>query len=160
MRRMPFMVVAFWAAFCSALAAADRPAEIPPAEVPADKTAADQQAMQGRWFREAANRQGAIFRIEKLIDGTRDTITEFDANGNTIHSHTGTFKLTLDGSVRLFTFSNITVTAGPNLGAHIPGPGSFIYKLDGDTLYEFQGLLEGDRRPLAVYVWKRVKNNP
>ena len=160
MRPMPWMIVAFCTALCTALSAADRPAARPPAEPPADKTAADQQAMQGRWTREEANRQGAVFRFEKLIDGNHDTLTQFDANGNTIHSHTATFKLKLDGNVRVFTFANLVVTAGPNLAAQVPGPHSYVYKLDGDTLYEIQGVLEGDRLPPFLRAWKRIKSNP
>jgi hypothetical protein len=160
MRGTLVRAAALWTMLCVALLAADRPAKPSVNDPPADRTAGDHQAMQGRWYREATNPQGAVFRIEKVIDGHRDTITHFDANGNTIHSHSGTFKLSLEGNVRIFTFSNITVTAGPNLGAQIPGPGSFAYKLEGDTLYEIQGLLTTDSRPLLAFAWKRIKNNP
>ncbi len=160
MRQSLFLIAALYVALGSALPAADRPAEKPGAVVPADKTAADLQAMQGRWTREYTNRQGAVFRNEKTIDGNRDTVAELDANGNTIYSHTATFKLTLDGNVRTFTFSNFVVTAGPNLGAQIPGSRSFIYKLDGDTMYEIWGVLDSDRKPPLIYVWKRVTEKP
>jgi hypothetical protein len=142
------------------LVAADRPAQLPPTNPADDPAAADLQAMQGRWTREFANRQGAPIRLDKLIDGNRDTVDEFDANGNKIRSHSATFKLKLDGSVRIFTFSNLVVTAGPDLGAQFPGPTSFLYKIDGDTMYEVWGLLEGNKNPPLVFIWKRQKDKP
>jgi hypothetical protein len=160
MRRMVLITVAVFSVLGATLVAADRPAKLPPANPAADPTAADLQAMQGRWSREAANRQGAPLRFEKLIDGNRDTVDEFDANGNKIRSHSATFNLKHEDSVRIFTFANLVVTGGPVLGAQFPGPASFIYKLDGDTMYEVWGLLEGNKNPPLVFVWKRNKNNP
>ena len=160
MRRMPLMIVACCAGLCSAVAAADRPAEQLATETPPEKTFADLHAMQGRWTREFTNRQGAVFRGEKTIDGNRDSVTELDANGNRVYAHICTFELKIDGKVRILTFSNVAVTAGPNLGARIPGPRSFIYKLDGDTMYEIWGLLDGDTGPPLIYAWKRIKDKP
>jgi hypothetical protein len=160
MRRTPWLAVACWLVLSLTSIAADRPAESLPENPPADPTAADLQGMQGNWTREFTNRQGAPMRLEKLIDGNRDTVDEFDTNGNKIRSHSANFKLKLEGSVRIFTFSNLVVNAGPDLGAQFPGPTSFIYKLDGDTMYEVWGLLDGNKNPPLVFVWKRNKNNP
>ena len=127
-------------------------------EQSAEKAVADDlQAMQGRWVRQYANRQGAVFRVERDVDGGTDTLTEFDANGNVVHSHGSTFQLKHDGGVRVLTFSNLTVTAGPHNGLQQPAPASFLYRLEGETMFEVWGLLEGDRRPPSIIVWQRPK---
>lgn len=158
MPRATLIAVGICMIAAAALAAADRPVEKPPAEARPDAAAVDSQRMQGRWAREFTNPQRAVFRVEKVIDGNRETVTTFDTNGNTIESHTDNFQLKLDGNVRVFTYSNYVVTAGRNLGAQIPGPRSYLYKLDGDTLHEVWGLLEGDRLAPVAFAWKRVKN--
>ena len=127
---------------------------------PAEKTAEDDlKTMQGRWTREYVNPQGAPFRVEKLIDENRDGVTHFDAMGNAIHAHQATFKLRREGEVRIFTYSNLEIVAGANTGAKQPGPASYIYRLEGDLLFEFHGALDGDRTPPTIIVWKRVKKS-
>lgn len=155
MPRITLIAVAVYTSCVAVVAAADRPMDRPAADGAA---ALDQQRMQGRWTREFTNPQRAVFRVEKVIDGNRETVTTFDTNGNTIESHTDNFQLKLDGRVRVFTYSNYVVTAGPNLGAQFPGPSSYLYKLDGDTLHEVWGLLEGDRAAPIAFAWKRIKN--
>src|SRR5688572_18133859 len=66
------------------------PKPIAPADGAKSPDAADLEAMQGLWVYHAANAAGVKIRIEKSIDGNSDTVTHFDANGNTIHAHAST----------------------------------------------------------------------
>jgi hypothetical protein len=128
-----------------------------PADADAAKATADLMAMQGVWTREMKNAQGAVLRVEKRVDRKHETLMMFDSNGNTIYAQTDNFELTLENGIRRFTFRDLVVTAGPDQGGKRPGPESFQYRLEGDTLYEVWGLIEGDRRPLSLFVWKRPK---
>lgn len=121
---------------------------------------ADLEAMQGLWVREYKNPAGALYRVEKLVEGDRDTVTHVDQNGNVIHAHQSDFKLERSGRVRIYTFSNSTAIAGPNIGGQRAGPESYVYRLQGKTMFEVWGLLEGDRRPLGVLVWKKEQGKP
>ena len=128
-----------------------------PPDSEATKAAADLVAIQGVWTREMKNAQGAVFRVEKRVEGKRETLVMIDSNGNTAYAQTNKFELTLENGIRRFTFRDLVVTAGPDQGGKRPGPESFQYRLEGDTLYEVWGLIEGDRRPLALIVWQRPK---
>lgn len=123
----------------------------------ADATAADLKAMQGRWVREFTNRNGAVLHAEKLVTDCHGIVTETDPSGNVIHSHNGDFKLQREAGVRLVKFQNATVTAGPDTGARQQGTSSFLYRLDGDTMYEVWGLCDGDATLPTIIVWRRAK---
>ena len=118
---------------------------------------ADLDAMQGLWTYSAANAAGVKIRIEKSVDGNSDTVTHFDANGNTIHAHASTFELKRHGPLKIFTILNSTVIAGPDQGRQRPGNRSYVYRIEGDNLIECWGLLETDRGPPKVILWTRPK---
>jgi hypothetical protein len=145
--------------------AADSPRpELPRAEparkdaAPADEAAQeDLAAMQGTWTYDFTNSAGAVFRVEKVVVDGRDTVAHYDQQGNLIHSHVSTFELKRHGPFRVFTILGTAVTAGPNTGEKRPAPRSFTYRIDGDKMIEAWGLLETDRGPPRVIVWKRVR---
>jgi hypothetical protein len=118
---------------------------------------ADLKAMQGRWTYQVKNAAGVPIRIEKAVDGTSDTVTHFDANGNVIHAHASTFELKRQGPLRIFTIKTQNVIAGPNQGMQRPVPRSFIYRIEGNDMIECWGLLETDRGPATLIYWNRVK---
>ena len=96
-------------------------------------------------------------RVEKTVTDNRGEVSEFDPNGNLFHASTSNFKLSQEGQVRVYTFSNYVVTAGPNAGAQMQGSKSFLYRIDGDKMFEVWGMREGDREPPATYLWERAK---
>jgi hypothetical protein len=81
--RIALIAVAVYTSCVAVVAAADRPIDRPAADGAA---ALDQQRTQGRWTREFTNPQRVLFRVEKVVDGNRETVTTFDTNGNTIES--------------------------------------------------------------------------
>jgi hypothetical protein len=123
---------------------------------PVDPTAADLQAMQGIWQREYRTPQG-IIRVEKTVSGERDLVTEYDADGKVIHAHAAKFTLKESSGVRVFTFSEYVATAGAGAGQPWVGPTSYLYRIDGDLMYEAWGLIDGDRSAPSVASWKRLK---
>src|SRR5262249_2869290 len=120
----------------------------------------DLKEIQGRWFYEYANRAGVKMRVEKQGDGMNDTVTEYDAQGNTIHTQTSTFGLRRHGPLRVFTILQSVVTAGPQMGAQRQGNRSYVYRVEGDRFIEAWGLLEGDRGLPTIIVWKKVAPAP
>lgn len=52
--------------------------------------------------------------------------------------------LALTGRLRIFTFFNNVITAGPQKGQIDKAPTSFVYRVTGDTFFEVNGLLIGD----------------
>jgi hypothetical protein len=154
--RIVLFVALLGCGISAALAADQKDAvELPKAVV--DPLEADLKIMQGRWVREVKNPQGAVFLIEKQISGNRDTITELDPNGNVIHSHGSDFKLSQEGSVRVYTYSNQVVTAGPKTGAQQLAPSSFLYRVNAERFVEVWGLRDGDPQVLNIFIWQRPK---
>ncbi len=139
---------------CLALAA-DRKQAVEPADKAVDPLEQDLKVMQGRWLREEKNTAGQVIRIEKLIDGDQDTNTHMDPNGNVIHAHSSNFKLSREGGVRVFTFNNLVVTAGPKIGTRQQKPESFLYRVNSTKLVEVWGLRDGDAEVLNVFIWRR-----
>jgi hypothetical protein len=58
-----------------------------------------------------------------------------------VEAHSSVLEVERRGPVRVLTFFNSVVTAGPRKGATPPGPLSYIYRLEGDTFTEVWGLL-------------------
>jgi len=114
--------------------------------------------LQGTWelTRRAGNR---TMRSIKVINGNKTTLTRYTEDGDVFWAHTSEFRLTITGKVRVFTFFNLEVTAGPSKGAKTEQRSSFIYRVDDDSLAEARGLLvdQGEEEPRLV-IWKRVKD--
>jgi hypothetical protein len=109
----------------------------------------DLKALQGTWERTQVlpgqpGPQGG--RVVKEVKGNRETVTSYDASGAETYAHAVEFRLEREGNVRVFTFFNREVTAGPAKGQKVAEPASYIYRLRGDTLEEVWGFLPGQER--------------
>lgn len=114
------------------------------------------QEIQGAWEQVGKTRDGRQLRVLKEIDRTRETVTVIDKGGNLLHSHTVDIEVKTFGKVKIFTYRNYTVIAGPHTGQTRPGA-SYIYRVVGDTFREVTGFLEGDSGKPGIVIWKRVK---
>ena len=123
----------------------------------ADDNADEMKRLQGRFERTYANAAGTIFRVVKDVTGDQSVVTSYDDVGNVIEAHTSTFKIEKRGPVRVFSFFNLIVTAGPQKGAVEFATRSYIYRIDGDMIGEAWGLLDGDDSPPRMLYWRRVK---
>jgi len=123
-----------------------------------DDNAAELKRVGGRFERHFQNAAGITFRSVKDVDGDQSTVTTYDDVGNVIESHGSTIKVEKRGPVRVLSFFNLAVTAGPNKGHVELGTSSYIYRMEADVFTEVWGLLEGDDSPPRMFQWKRVKD--
>jgi hypothetical protein len=125
----------------------------------ADGGAKDDLArVQGRWERQARAEENAPYRrVTKEVQGSRETVTYYDADGKVLRQHRVDVKLSKTGDVGVFTFSNMEVTEGEGKGQTAPGSMSYLYRVVGDQFREVWGLLPDDDQEPSVIVWTRVK---
>jgi hypothetical protein len=115
------------------------------------------ESLAGRFERTVANEAGTMFRIVKDVAGDQSTVTTYDDVGRVVMAHTSTIKVEKRGDVRVLTFFDLKVTAGPGKGSEQKGPQSYVYRLHNDIFAEAWGLLEGDTSPPRIIYWKRQK---
>jgi len=123
-----------------------------------DDNAAELKRIGGRFERFFQNAAGTTFRALKEVDGDQSSVTTFDDVGNVVESHGSTIKVEKRGGVRVLSFFNFVVTAGPNKGHVELGTSSYIYRMEGDTFTEVWGLLDGDDSPPRMFQWRRIKD--
>ena len=162
--RLHILVVVLAALLAGAdlVAAADKPA--------GDKAVKEDLAkIQGKWktTREfdptGQGPGGKMHRWTKEIDGNKETITIARKDGEVVAAWTVDIKVSRTGLVRIFTFTNVRVTAGPRKGETFlkDQEVSYIYTVKGDTFAEAQGFLgsandtEAKGEP-TLTLWKRV----
>ena len=123
----------------------------------ADENADELKRLQGRFERTFKNTAGTMFRSVQDIAGDQSAVTTYDDAGNIVAAHSATIKTEKRGSIRVLSFFNLLVTAGPDKGHTEPGTSSYIYRLDGDVFSEAWGLLEGDNSPPRILYWRKMK---
>lgn len=121
----------------------------------------DFEALQGTWERThvlPGQLGPQVGRVVKEVKGNRETVTVYDKDGKQTYAHAVEFRLERQGSVRVFTFFNREVTAGPTKGQKVTEASSYIYRLRDDTFEEVWGFLPGqEKRELLAAKWRRVK---
>jgi uncharacterized protein (TIGR03067 family) len=121
---------------------------------------ADLAALQGRW--EQVKTSGPTppkMKTVKEVSGDTETVYRYDADGKLLQAAKATIKLSESGGVRVLTFSGGEVIDGLGKGRKQPEAMSYIYRLDGDELYEVGGLLTAEKYSQDVpYLakWKRM----
>jgi hypothetical protein len=123
----------------------------------ADDNADELKRLQGRFERTFRNEAGTMFRAVTEMAGDQSTVTTYDDGGQVVESHRSTFKVEKRGPVRVLSYFNVAVTAGPAKGHQDPATRSYLYRLEGDVFTEVWGLLEGDVRPPHMFHWRRIK---
>ena len=115
------------------------------------------KAVQGKWVRYQTTANGPV-KIVKEHKGQRTIATGYDDKLNVIYSHESEFKIEQSGKVRIFTFFNRTITAGPNAGQKIKEPVSFVYRVAENRFIEVHGVLDGDNNLPNMIIWDRIKD--
>ncbi len=123
----------------------------------ADEKADELKRVMGRWEHTFTNKAGTQFRVVKDVFEDSDTVTTYDDMGNVVTAHRSQFKIEKRGPVRVFSFFNSVVTAGPDKGEQRFETNSYIYRAEDDYFIEVWGLLDGDPNPPRILAWKRVK---
>ena len=130
------------------------------AQAQQDDTAADLKRLEGRFERTFTNPAGTVFRSVKDVADGKSAVVTYDDVGNVIEAHESEYKIQRHGPVRVFSFFNVVVTAGPSKGQRHLETNSYIYRIEGDTIIEAWGLLENDPNPPRMFTWKRIKTAP
>lgn len=115
------------------------------------------KAVQGKWVRHQNTANGPV-KIVKEHKGQRTILTAYDDKENVIYSHESEFKIERSGKVRIFSFFNRTITAGPNAGQKNQEPISFVYRVAEKRFIEVHGVLEGDTNAPNMIVWERIED--
>jgi len=117
------------------------------------------EKLQGQWEREIRPEEKVTYkRVLKTISGNRETVTYYGENGEIQREHEVEFRLERQGPVKIFTFYNQEITAGPEKGTKVEGSRSYIYRLTDDTFDEVWGFLpDQEKRPIYYSVHRRVK---
>jgi hypothetical protein len=130
-------------------------AELPSKSNVAD-TAEEFAKVQGKWFRTVATENGMV-KVVKEHKGNETILTFYDPMGNVAAGKKSEFRLEKTGRVRIFTFFNNVVTAGPQKGLTDKEPQSYIFKVTDDSFFEVRGLLVGEEVDPVAITWKRLK---
>lgn len=160
-----FLLAAIASAGCSPTAsapkqeAAVKPEVKPPATQPNNQLANDLRRIQGTWEREVRPEEKVPYtRVVKQVEGNRERVTYYNADGSVWRAHEVDFRLERQGRVKVFTFFNHVVTDGPDKGKQTPEPKSFIYRVTNNTFDEVWGFLpEQNTRTISYHVHKRVR---
>lgn len=115
------------------------------------------KAVQGKWVRHLNTATGPV-KVVKEHNGQRTIVTGYNDKLNVIYSHESEFKVEQSGKVRIFTYFNRTITAGPNAGQKIKEPVSFVYRVAENRFIEVLGVLDGDTNAPNMIIWDRIKD--
>ena len=107
----------------------------------------DLEILQGRWERVTGGQKPG--REVLLIEKDCETLTLEQEDGSVIRTLTAKIELERTGDVGIYNRTEITLTAG-SLPPNFTKSQSFIYKVEGDLLYEVTGLLHGRTGSRAV----------
>jgi hypothetical protein len=133
----------------------DKAAEEKPAP---EKLAKDPLAdIQGSWQMEQKGPDGAVYRMVKTVTGKKQSVFYYKG-GDLVSAHSVDFEIKRAEQVMVFTYRNLTLTAGPGKGAIEKRSISCLYRINRDKMYIVFGLMEGDEMPFSVEVFERVKD--
>ena len=130
-------------------------AEVPPSVTSEREASNELGEVQGKWIRTMKIDSGT-YTIVKEHKGNKTTVTIFDAAGKIVTERKSEFRLEKTRNVRIFTFFNNVITAGPQKGQMDKEPKSYIYRVTGNTFVEVNGLLVGDDAQPLAFTWERV----
>lgn len=109
----------------------------------------------GAWQRSVSTPQGDYHFLKTHVNG-KTTLRVTGPDGAVVESKTSEYRVSETDSVRIFTYFNNVITAGPNAGGRAPGESSYVYRIAEDRFFEVHGMLKGDDGPVQVIVWERV----
>lgn len=119
----------------------------------------DLQRIQGLWVRTVPGDElfSSAGKTTKEVKGDTETVTYYDGSGTVLRSHTAKIRLQRAGPMRIFTFCDITHTAGPKEGEKEEGNKAYVYKVVDDTFVEMWGVLDDSDSRVHAIRWTREK---
>lgn len=114
--------------------------------------------VEGSWERQVKDEEGNLNRIVKQHEAGKTTLSVYDEAGKLVHQHQSKYKLSESGDVQIFTYFSMEATAGPAKGQKRADESAYVYRIHGDSFYEFRGALRNDTALPGMIVWRRVKD--
>jgi len=118
-------------------------------------------ALEGMWVRRQTDAKGNVLRVEKQIDGSRETVTVYRTNQGkrtVVSQWQADISVKKTAHVRILTFKNVTYTAGKLKGSRITAGRSYLYQVRNNALVATYGMLNSDRGTrLRIEVYKRMR---
>jgi len=114
--------------------------------------------VQGKWIRYQNAPGGKVTLIKEHRD-RKTILTAYDERKRVLYSHTSDFTVEQSGRVRIFTFRNRTITAGPDKGQEQKEPSSYVYRIVEGKFLEVHGVLDDSPGPPAMILWEPYKGD-
>ena len=108
------------------------------------------KAVQGRWY--SGNSM-------KEIKGNVTTVYRYNPEGEVVHSHRTKFRLSREGTTRIYNGLESEVLAGPNKGQRNTDGFAFIYRVNESEWSEVWGFLPGNKQAHFSATWTREKKS-
>lgn len=112
--------------------------------------------VEGTWQRTVKDEEGNSNRIVKQHEAGKTTLSVYDQTGRLVHQHQSKYQLSESDGVKTFTYFGMEATAGPAKGQKREDASTYVYRIRGDSFYEFRGAFRGDTSPPGLIVWQRV----
>jgi WD40 repeat protein len=119
------------------------------------KAADVRELAQGQWAREYEH-NGQKLRMLKHIDGNKETISIYLAK-ELVNQWTVDCEIRTTENVTIYTYSNMTFTAGRDKGKTLDHRGSYLLQIKGDRLFEVSGVMNWDKRNPKIVTYERVR---
>ena len=117
------------------------------------------EQLRGKWVLYRDTPQGR-YKTVKEHEADRTVVTTYDPAGKPIHSHRSEFRIDERGSAPVFRYRNKIILIGPNAGAKDDRESAYLFRLDGNRLFEVDGMLPGDKGEPSLKIWERMKDAP
>ena len=122
------------------------------------------EKIQGVWVRLVKDTDGNVITITKEVSGKKETFRAMRGD-ELLQEHIVDFEIKKTDNVRIFTYRNLTVTGGTNIGREQKAPVSYIYKVTDTNWYCIQGAMVGDKDGFQIEAYQRAedrapKNDP
>lgn len=109
--------------------------------------------VQGKWIRYQNAPGGKVTLIKEHRD-QKTILTAYDERKRVLYSHTSEFTVEQSGRVKVFTYRNRTITAGPDKGQEQKEPASYVYRIVDGKFLEVHGILDDAPGPPAMILWE------
>ena len=120
-----------------------------------DSAKEDLAQAQGKWI-QTFEVGGLKRRQIKHIEGNKETVSIYQGE-ELLAQWTVEFEIKRTDNVKIFTFPNITVTAGEGKGTTTPGPYSYLFQIRDDKWIEVHGLMNNDKGTPSLVTYERMK---
>jgi hypothetical protein len=111
---------------------------------------------QGTWFGTQKMDDNKTYRMEKTIEGNKETVCLYDGD-KLAYKWTVDFEIKKTDTVTVFTFRNLKVTDGPQKGTTFEGPVSYLFQIRDDKWIQVLGVMNGDKGGAELNTLERKK---